>query len=130
MAAKKASRKKKASKSKKATRTKKAAKTRKSASSTRAKSKPASKPRKLGSAQAIDICAGGTVTGDSISFDNHHGHDCTVTGLGDLVDCGDSFTVPAKSSKVCNILPGAQPGTYPYNADCCDKAANPVIIYQ
>lgn len=85
---------------------------------------------KVGSPATIDICAGGTVSADSITFVNHHGQDCTVTGLGDLVDCGDSFTVPKKSSTTCTILADAQPGSYPYSADCCDKDTNPVIIYQ
>lgn len=85
---------------------------------------------KVGSPATIDICAGGSVKADSITFVNNHGKDCTVTGLGGLVDCGNSFTVPKKSSTTCGILANAQPGSYPYKATCCGDQTNPVIIYQ
>jgi hypothetical protein len=84
----------------------------------------------------MDVCAGGTVSGKSITFINHRPKPCTVTGLGNLVDCGNSFTIPAKSgggnpgTLTCGILAGAPKGSYPYQADCCDKQTNPVIIYQ
>jgi hypothetical protein len=55
--------------------------------------------------------------------------------LGSLVDCGNSFSVPAKAngingSKTCNILSTAIPGTYPYSSTCCADETNPAIIYQ
>jgi len=85
-----------------------------------------------------DVCAGGTVGANSttITFTNHHPSSCTVTGLGNLVDCGNSFDVPARSgstpgTKTCNVLPSAASGTYPYSASCCGpEEGNPVIIYQ
>lgn len=85
---------------------------------------------KVGSPATIDICAGGSVSAGSIKFVNNHGKDCTIIGLGNLVDCGNSFTVPKKSSTTCGILPNAQPGSYTYKPDCCGGQANPVIIYQ
>ena len=86
------------------------------------------------SATSIDVCAGGTVSTNQITFTNNHPTVCTITGLGTLVDCGNSFTVPARSggtagSKTCNILANATPGTYSYNPNVCDDATNPSIVY-
>ncbi|HLW51827.1 MAG TPA: hypothetical protein VKW06_03200 [Candidatus Angelobacter sp.] len=88
-------------------------------------------------ATRIDICAGGTVRTNQITFSNDHAEPCTITGLGKLVDCGDSFTVPARSgagpgTKTCNVSGNASKKSYPYNASCCGKGpdTNPVIIYQ
>lgn len=85
---------------------------------------------------SIDLCAGGTASAGSttITFTNHRNSACTITGLGSLVDCGDSFSVPAKANgvngtKTCNILSGATPGTYTYSSTCCDDETNPAIIY-
>lgn len=84
----------------------------------------------------IDVCAGGTVSGNTITFINHRPKSCTITGLGKLVDCGNSFSVPAKSgggspgTQTCAILPNAQKGSYSYQASCCGDQTNPVIIYQ
>jgi len=86
----------------------------------------------------LDICAGGTADQGSttITFLNHHDVECTITGLGSLVDCGDSFGVSPKSgstpgSKTCTILSTASPGSYEYSASCCrKKETNPAIIYQ
>jgi len=85
----------------------------------------------------IDLCAGGTASAGSttITFTNHRPNACTITGLGDLLDCGNSFSVPAKANGVsgsvtCNIKSGAAAGTYPYSSTCCDDQTNPAIIYQ
>jgi hypothetical protein len=85
----------------------------------------------------IDVCAGGTASAGSttITFTNDHNSQCTITGLGDLLDCGDSFTVPARSgsnagTRTCNISAGASTGSYTYSANVCTQAGNPVIIYQ
>jgi hypothetical protein len=84
----------------------------------------------------IDLCAGGTASAGSttITFTNHRTSACTITGLGDLLDCGNSFSVPAKANGVngtvtCNIKSGAAPGTYTYSSTCCDDETNPAIIY-
>ena len=86
---------------------------------------------------SIDLCAGGTVSAGSttITFTNHRPNACTITGLGTLVDCGNSFSVPAKANgvngtKTCNILANAAAGTYPYSSACCDEETNPAIIMQ
>ena len=86
---------------------------------------------------SFDLCAGGTVSAGSttITFTNHRPTACTITGLGSLVDCGNSFSVPGRSgvvngTKTCNILSSATPGTYSYSSSCCDDEMNPVIIYQ
>jgi hypothetical protein len=85
----------------------------------------------------FDVCAGATADAGSttLTFTNNHTTECTITGLGSLVDCGNSFTVPARSggtdgSKTCNILSTAPTGTYSYSASVCPQAGNPVIIYQ
>jgi hypothetical protein len=85
-----------------------------------------------------DVCAQQTVASGTttITFVNHHNEVCTIDGLGNLVDCGNSFTVPAKSgstpgTKTCNVLSTATPGTYDYTASCCGrKRTNPSIILQ
>jgi hypothetical protein len=82
---------------------------------------------------SFDLCAGATASAGSttLTFTNHRSHSCTITGLGNLVDCGNSFVVDAKSSKTCNILSNAAAGTYPYSSPCCDGPdTNPVIIMQ
>lgn len=86
---------------------------------------------------SFDLCAGGTVSAGSttITFTNHRPNACTITGLGSLLDCGNSFSVPGKSgsvngSKTCNILSNAAAGTYPYSSSCCDDQTNPAIILQ
>jgi|SRR6185312_1194879 len=86
---------------------------------------------------SFDLCAGGTASAGSttITFTNHRPSACTITGLGSLLDCGNSFSVPAKAngvngSKTCNILSTATPGTYSYASTCCDDETNPAIIYQ
>ena len=83
----------------------------------------------------IDLCAGGTASAGSttITFTNHRPNQCTITGLGTLLDCGNSFSVPAKANGVngtvtCTII--GPPGTYPYSSSCCDDQTNPAIIYQ
>ena len=85
----------------------------------------------------IDLCAGGTVSAGSttITFTNHRPTQCTINGLGSLLNCGNSFPVPAKANGVngtvtCTILPGAPAGRYPYSSSCCDDETNPVIIMQ
>lgn len=78
----------------------------------------------------MDVCAGGTVNGTSVTFNNNHDEACTITGLQSLLSCGSSFVVPAKGSLTCNILSNATKGTYPYTASCCKKRTNPSIIYQ
>jgi len=85
----------------------------------------------------MDICAGGTTNGGSITFENHHEEACTIGGLGNLLSCGNSFSVPAKSGSnpgtlTCTILSTAAKGTYPYTASCCSRKTqtNPAIIYQ
>lgn len=84
----------------------------------------------------MDVCAGGTTTGGSITFENHHSEACTLAGLGNLLDCGNSFVVPAKSGNTagtltCNVKTGAAKGTYEYTASCCGKKrTNPSIVYQ
>jgi hypothetical protein len=85
----------------------------------------------------IDLCAGGTVSAGSttITFTNHRPNACTITGLGSLLSCGNSFPVPAKASgvngtKTCTILTNATAGTYPYSSSCCGDETNPVIIMQ
>ncbi len=85
----------------------------------------------------FDLCAGATATPDSttLTFTNHRPKACTITGLGGLVDCGNSFVVPAKENhvdgtKTCNILPNAIAGSYVYQSTCCDSETNPVIIMQ
>jgi hypothetical protein len=84
---------------------------------------------------SIDLCAGGTASAGSttITFTNHRPNACTITGLGTLLNCGNSFTVPAKANgvngtKTCTIIGPA--GTYPYQSTCCDDQTNPVIIMQ
>jgi hypothetical protein len=78
----------------------------------------------------MDVCAGGTTTGGSVTFENHHNEACTLTGLGSLLSCGSSFVVPAKGSLTCNVLSNAAKGSYPYTASCCGKKrTNPAIIY-
>lgn len=86
---------------------------------------------------SFDVCAGATASSGSttLTFTNNHDTDCTITGLGDLVDCGNSFTVPGRSngsagSKTCNIKSGASTGNYSYTASVCTQLGNPVIIYQ
>jgi hypothetical protein len=86
---------------------------------------------------SIDLCAGGTVSAGSttITFTNHRPKACTITGLGDLLSCGDPFSVPAKANGVngtitCTILSNAAAGTYPYQSSCCDDQTNPSIVYQ
>lgn len=87
----------------------------------------------------MDVCAGGTASSGSttVTFTNNHDVICTITGLGSLLDCGNSFGVPARSggtagTKTCNIKSGASTGTYEYSASCCGggKETNPAIIYQ
>jgi hypothetical protein len=85
----------------------------------------------------IDLCAGGTVSAGSttITFTNHRPNACTITGLGNLLSCGNSFSVPAKANGVngtitCTILSNAAAGRYPYSSSCCDDETNPVIIMQ
>lgn len=78
----------------------------------------------------MDVCAGGSTTGGSVTFDNHHNEDCTITGLQSLLNCGGSFVVPAKGSMTCTVLSNATKGTYPYTASCCRKKTNPSIVYQ
>lgn len=86
----------------------------------------------------IDLCAGGIAGAGSttITFTNHRPNACTITGLGTLVSCGNSFTVPAKANGVngtttCNILSSAPPGRYTYSSSCCDgEQTNPSIVYQ
>lgn len=84
----------------------------------------------------IDVCAGGNASGTSVTFENHHEESCTISGLGTLLSCGNSFSVPAKSggtagSLTCSILSSAAKGTYSYTASCCGKKrTNPAIIYQ
>lgn len=86
----------------------------------------------------FDLCAGATASAGSttLTFTNHRSNTCTITGLGSLVDCGNSFTVPAQSggvagSKTCNILTTATAGTYSYSSSCCDtRETNPSIVYQ
>lgn len=85
----------------------------------------------------FDLCAGATASAGSttLTFTNHRPHSCTITGLGGLVDCGNSFVVPAKANgvngtKTCGILPTATAGTYTYSSSCCDDEMNPVIILQ
>lgn len=86
---------------------------------------------------SFDLCAGATAAAGSttLTFTNHRPSACTITGLGNLVDCGDSFSVPAKANgvngtKTCNILSTATAGTYTYSSTCCDQETNPAIIYQ
>jgi hypothetical protein len=86
---------------------------------------------------SFDLCAGGTAGAGSttVTFTNHRTSACTITGLGDLLDCGNSFSVPAKANGVngtvtCNIKSGATAGTYTYSSSCCDQETNPAIIYQ
>ena len=85
----------------------------------------------------IDLCAGGTASAGSttITFTNHRPTACTITGLGSLLSCGNSFSVPAKANGVngsitCSILQTATAGTYPYQSSCCDDQTNPSIVYQ
>jgi len=85
----------------------------------------------------FDLCAGANAAAGSttLTFTNHRPSACTITGLGSLVDCGNSFTVPGKSggvngTKTCTILANAAAGTYPYSSSCCDGPdTNPAIIY-
>ena len=86
---------------------------------------------------SFDLCAGGTVSAGSttVTFTNHRPNACTITGLGNLLSCGNSFVVPAKANGVngsitCTILANAAAGTYPYSSSCCDDQTNPAIIYQ
>lgn len=86
---------------------------------------------------SFDLCAGATAAAGSttLTFTNHRPKPCTITGLGDLVDCGDSFSVPAKANgvngtKTCNILSIAAAGTYSYTSSCCNGETNPSIILQ
>jgi hypothetical protein len=87
---------------------------------------------------SFDLCAGATASADSttLTFTNHRPNACTITGLGSLVDCGNSFSVPAKANgvngtKTCNILSGATAGTYSYSSACCGgPETNPAIILQ
>jgi hypothetical protein len=85
----------------------------------------------------FDLCAGATASAGSttLTFTNHRPSACTITGLGNLVDCGNSFSVPAKAdgvngSKTCTILSNAAAGTYPYSSTCCADETNPSIILQ
>jgi hypothetical protein len=85
----------------------------------------------------FDLCAGATASAGSttLTFTNHRPSACTITGLGNLVDCGNSFSVPAKDNgvngtKTCNILSNAAAGTYPYSSTCCADETNPAIILQ
>jgi hypothetical protein len=85
----------------------------------------------------IDVCAGGTASAGSttITFTNNRTIACTITGLGTLVHCGNSFTVPAQSNgvagtKTCNINSNAATGHYSYSASVCPQGGNPVIVYQ
>lgn len=86
---------------------------------------------------SFDLCAGATAAAGSttLTFTNHRPNSCTITGLGGLVDCGNSFSVPAKANgvngtKTCNILSTATAGTYTYSSTCCDDETNPAIILQ
>ena len=81
---------------------------------------------------SFDLCAGATAAAGSttLTFTNHRPKACTITGLGGLVDCGNSFSVPAKGSTTCNILSTATAGTYSYSSTCCDDQTNPSIILQ
>jgi len=86
---------------------------------------------------SFDLCAGGTVSAGSttVTFTNHRPNACTITGLGSLLSCGNSFVVPARANGVngsitCTILSNAAAGTYPYSSTCCDDQTNPVIIMQ
>ena len=85
----------------------------------------------------FDVCAGATASAGSttLTFTNNHTTACTITGLGNLVDCGNSFTVPARANgtagrKTCNIKSNASTGNYSYSASVCSPEGNPVIIYQ
>jgi len=80
---------------------------------------------------SFDLCAGANASADSttLTFTNHRPKACTITGLGSLVDCGNSFSVPANGSMTCNILSTATAGTYTYQSTCCDAETNPAIIY-
>ena len=78
----------------------------------------------------MDVCAGGTTTGGSVTFENHNNEECTITGLGSLLNCGSPFIVPAKGSMTCTVLSNATKATYPYTASCCRKKTNPSIVYQ
>lgn len=87
---------------------------------------------------SFDLCAGATASAGSttLTFTNHRPNPCTITGLGNLVDCGNSFTVPAKvngvnGTKTCNIVSNAAAGRYVYSSSCCDgEQTNPAIIMQ
>jgi hypothetical protein len=61
----------------------------------------------------------------TLTFINHRPQQRIITGLGSLVDCGDSFTVPAQGSMSCGILPQAAAGTYEYSSPCCKQEQNP-----
>jgi hypothetical protein len=85
----------------------------------------------------FDVCAGATASAGSttLTFTNNRPTVCTITGLGNLVDCGNSFTVPAQSggnagTKTCTIQANAATGSYSYSASVCPQGGNPVIIYQ
>jgi hypothetical protein len=85
----------------------------------------------------FDVCAGATASAGSttLTFTNNRTVQCTITGLGNRVDCGNSFTVPAQSNgvagtKTCNIKANATTGNYSYSASVCPQGGNPVIIYQ
>ncbi|HEY2913105.1 MAG TPA: hypothetical protein VGK21_07080 [Candidatus Angelobacter sp.] len=85
----------------------------------------------------FDLCAGATASAGSttLTFTNNRPFACTIRGLGNLVDCGDSFSVPAKAhgvngTKTCTILANAAAGTYPYSSHCCGDQTNPAIIMQ
>lgn len=87
-----------------------------------------------------DVCAGGTASAGSttVTFTNDRPGSCTINGLGSLLDCGNSFTVPGRSggnagTKTCNILGTATAGKYEYTVGGgvnCPKETNPSIIYQ
>jgi hypothetical protein len=80
----------------------------------------------------FDLCAGADASADSttLTFVNHHNASCLITGLGALVECGNSFTVDPQSSRTCKILSGASRRTYEYSTSCCKREQNPSIIYQ
>jgi hypothetical protein len=89
----------------------------------------------------INVCAGGTVRGNTFTLLNDTPNQCTINGLGNLVTAGNSFSVPGRSGggsgfKICNIVsPAPAPGTsFSYTVGppgtCGPGEGNPSIIYQ
>jgi len=85
----------------------------------------------------MDVCGGGTISvgATSITFENHHADDCTLS------DCNlpgwptTSPVVPKKVGGTAGTLtvplnPPAVAGDYTYSPSCCTKRTNPTIKVQ